>query len=221
MNRTITKSMLATILGFACMLVSCQSPRPITKHPPGTLPVRYEEATTYSACLVASVAMASNYLLDRTKFSTDGILQEMKQADLDETRVGDVKRYLAGQDLYLVTLTGTIDGKPPTGLNYWLTTRGYPVICVINHEGENPAFNHAVVVIGISANLEEGSTDRIHYFDPSAEEPLQSVDRATFEPLWSRGQHAMMIVVMPASKPPAASASNPAGNNDAQTGFSK
>jgi len=188
-------------------------------YPPGSLPVRYEPATKHTTCLVASVAMAANYLLGERRFSEEGLLLDIRQAGLNESNVADVKAYLQRHGLYLITLTGKLDEKPPTGLKYWLANRGYPVICVINREPDNPAFNHAVVVTGISANPEGVSVDNIHYFDPSSAQPLHSVEAAAFDILWGRGQYAMMIVVAPpAGAPEAPAPATRASSTTAGTG---
>ena len=186
----------AGLMGAAVALVGCTTPGRTAKYPEGALRVRYEEATTYSTCLVASVAMAGNYLLGQRRFTEDRIRNDLKRTGRDETRVGDLKAYLADtkERLYLVVLTGQLNDDPPTGLGYWLKQRGYPVICVINRDPEDPAFNHAVVVIGISPNSKGGSTDIIHYLDPSSVEPLHATDAAAFEQLWARCSHAMMVV---------------------------
>jgi len=180
-------------------LSGCDTPRRAVKYPQGALPVRYQEATSYSTCLVASVAMGANYLLGGHRYSENGILRAIKQKGLDQTRVGDLKTYLAGEGLHLVTLRNCrLAGKPPTGLRWWLEKRGHPVICIINRDpAANPDFQHAVLVIGISANPEAGSTDIIYYFDPSSAEPLHATEAEVFELLWARCDHAMMVVVAP------------------------
>ena len=69
----------------------------------------------------------------------------------------------------------------------------------VNHDPFDDAFSHAVLVIGISANPVGGSTDIIHYFDPSAEgtQELQALESELFEVLWDRSEKAMMVVVRP------------------------
>lgn len=193
-STVIRTALIGLLLTF---FAGCESPNRIAKYPEGALRVRYEEASTYSACLVASVVMAANYLAGERRFSENGIRGDLQRAGLDESRVGDLKTYLAGQGLHLVTLAGSLDGKPPLSLKYWLLRRGYPVICVINRNPVDPNFNHAVVLIGISATEDIESADRIHYLDPSSAEPLHTDDAVTFEVIWARGQHAMMVVVVP------------------------
>lgn len=198
---------LAVAAASLICAAGCQSPpKRVVTHPPGTLPVRYEEATTYSTCLVASVAMAANYLLGERTYTEAGLRGRLARQALDETRVGDIKALLQSDGLYLITLSGQLDETPPLGLRYWVCNRGYPVICVINHEANNPAFNHAVVVTGFSANPAGGPADIVHYLDPSAAEPLHSTDEASFEILWARGDHAMMVVVTPPTGADAGSA---------------
>lgn len=184
------------LIGIVMASTGCQSPNRIAKYPEGALRVRYEEATSHSSCLVASVVMAANYVVGERRFSEKAVREDLEQAGLDESRVGDLKKYLADHGLHLVTLAGSLDGKPPVSLKYWLLERGYPVICVINRDPVDPNFNHAVVLIGISTTGDVESTDRIHYFDPSSAEPLHTDDVAAFETVWDRGQHAMMVVVV-------------------------
>ncbi len=192
---------------LAIALIGCDGPRRTEQYPPGALPVRYEAATTHSTCLVAGVAMAANYLLGQPKFTEKRIREELRQSGRDETLVADLKGYLEEKGLYLLTLSGQLNSKPPTDLAWWVEKRGYPAICVINRDPADPAFNHAVVVIGISRKPGGDSVDMIHYFDPSTRQRLYSSEAAAFEVLWARGQRAMMIVVAP---PPD---SQPARNN--------
>jgi len=189
--------------GVVCLVITtltqtgCQEPQRVAQYPEDTLQVRYESSSKYSGCLIACVAMAANYLLDKTAFSEASIHGDLLVSGLDESRIGDVRKYLAQKGLHLITLSGRLDGKPPASLKYWLNDRGYPVICVINRQPSDPAHNHAVVVIGISKMASVESADRIHYLDPSSPLQLHSEEFATFETNWARGQHAMMIVVQP------------------------
>jgi len=197
MSRTFSTVIRVTLIGIPAALFGCETPNRIARYPEGSLRVRYEEATTHSSCLVASVAMAANYMVGEWRFSENVIREDLQRAGLDESRVGDLKTYLAGKGLHLVTLAGSLDGKPPASLRYWLLKRGYPVICIINRDPVDPNFNHAVVLIGISTTGDIESTDRIHYLDPSSVDPLHADDAATFETIWARGQYAMMVVVSP------------------------
>jgi hypothetical protein len=185
------------LAGLGLAAAGCEQPRRSAKYPEGTLPVRYEASTAYSGCLIACVAMAANYLLDKTEFSEAGTRQAMRQAGLDETRITDVKKYLAGKGLDVVALSGCLDGKPPVSLEYWVRQRGYPAICVINRQAGDPGFNHAVAVIGISGTGRVDSADTIHYLDPSSPKQLHSEEVGSFEANWARGRHAMLIVVHP------------------------
>lgn len=192
---------IATLLGAVMSTAGCDRPVRIAKYPEGSLHVRYEQATTYSTCLVASVAMAGNYLLGERRFSEYGIRNDIERTGRDVTLVRDLQAYLADEGLDLHALSGQLGDEAPTGVGFWVKQRGYPAICVINRVSEDPAFNHAVVVIGISPNREGGSTDIIHYLDPSVPEPLQSMDAAAFEELWARCEHALLIVaVAPADR---------------------
>jgi len=187
---------LVALVCLGC-IIGCEQPRRVYRLPPDCLPVRYEAATKYSTCLVSSVTMTANYLLGDRKLSERQIQVDLKRLHYDETRVGDLKSYLRQlpERLHLVTLTGRLDAEPPTGLRYWLEKRGYPVICVINRDPRSdPAFNHAVVVIGISTNQKGRYADIIHYLDPSSVDQLHSDTVDEFETLWASGEHAMMIV---------------------------
>ncbi len=179
-------------------LAGCQGPqRKFVTYPPGTLAVPYETASGPTACLVASVSMAANYLVDKHEFAEPAVRAEMKAQGLQENSVADVKKYLEERGLYLVTLTGEADGRPPLGLGFWLERRGYPVICIINEHGADQKFNHAVVVTGISKNSADPPADIVYYLDPAAAEPLQSSELTQFEAAWELGKRAMMIVVAP------------------------
>ena len=186
-------------------VASCDKPSRIAKYPDGTLRVRYEQATTHSTCLVAGVAMACNYLLGESRFTEQRIRGDLKRSGGDETRVSDLKAYLAKtpEKLWMLTLTGGLNDQPPAGLGYWLNRRGYPAICVINRDpGGDSGFNHAVVVIGFCANPKGESADiMVHYLDPSSVEPLHSAKAGVFEGLWARGGHAMILVVAPPTGP--------------------
>lgn len=185
------------------LLAGCEASNRGGNYPAGALQVRYESATHHDTCLVASVAMAANYLLNEQQFTEDSIRQGLQQAKLDPTRIGDVETYMGQQGLHLVTLRGRMDGKPPASLRYWLLQRGYPVVCVINRQADNPDYNHAVVVIGISQTAPPESADMIHYLDPASPRQLHSQELGEFESLWSRGQNAMLIVVAPPGSRPA------------------
>ena len=115
----------------------------------------------------------------------------------DKARIEDLKTHLSEKGLYLLTLSGQIDGRPPASLRYWLQKRGYPVICIINSRGDDPAYNHAVVVTGIEATDGDPLADKIVYLDPATPTPLQRESATWFDALWQRGEHAMMIVVSP------------------------
>lgn len=190
-------SRIAITLFAALGLVGGCAPKQFAKYPEGSLRVAFEESSSYSGCLAACTAMAANYLTGERKFSQKGISEALKQVNLDETRTGDLKTWLETQHLYLLTLSGESDGKPPASLRYWLVQRGYPVICVINRHEQDPKFNHAVVVIGFSKTAGDQTADRIHYLDPASAKVLHSEDRKSFETLWARGEHAMMIVIAP------------------------
>jgi hypothetical protein len=222
MCRSIQSFAMAGVL--LAGITGCEAPKRILTYPAGTLPVHYEPATAHSTCLVASVAMAANYLVGERRLTEAAIRQDLKAAGKDETSVEDLKAYLETKWFYLLTLSGRLDAKPPIDLGYWVQVRGYPVICVLNGESDDPAFNHAVVVTGIvkgsraetagkaserqtpdkrsegqRADAASGAqtADTIYYLDPSTPRPLRSLAPAEFEAAWTRSGHAMMIVVAP------------------------
>ncbi len=195
--KSLPKHWLMMVLSAGSLLTTgCQEPKEkVYRYPRGAIQVPYEAATSHTTCLVASVAMAANYLEKEHTYSEKRMLRQLKDMGLDETRVGDLKKFLARDGLHLLAFKGRLDAKPPLGLEYLLQKRGYPVICVINYDdADNPDYNHAVVVIGISKNLGPVSTDVIHYFDPASTYQLHTVDDATFERMWARSGRAMMIV---------------------------
>lgn len=181
----------------ALLAVGCQSPDRRNQLPAGCVPVQYVQANSHTTCLVACVAMAANYLEGEFRFSEKGILNELRARGLDESRVSDVKQYLDAEGFYLVTLAGRLHDEPPTGLAYWLLRRGYPVICVINRQGHEPQFNHAVVVVGLTRSSGVESADKIHYFDPASAMQFHTDEVPAFNELWIRGQNAMMVVIRP------------------------
>jgi hypothetical protein len=186
------------LAGLLLAQSGCEGPpEPIKTHPPNALRVMYEEATSHRTCLVASVAMAANYLLDERQFTEQNLVEALHKTGRDETSIRDMKAHLLEQGLHLLALKGTLDAEPPTGLGYWLSRRGYPVICVINRENDSPGYNHAVVVIGISSNPDEPGTDMIQYLDPGWGLPLHVAAEQEFDRLWRRGDYAMMVVVQP------------------------
>jgi hypothetical protein len=181
------------------MTAGCEAPRRLVSYPPGALPVTFERSTSYSTCLAASVIMAANYLEDSPRFKLKDVVAEIRSYGGDETKVADLKEYLAGKGLHLFSMAGRTNDVPPVGMGYWVRQKGYPVVCVINRVGTSPDFNHAVVVIGMRENLGVETADTIHYLDPSADNPLYTCSEASFETMWARCQHAMLVV----TKPPA------------------
>lgn len=186
-----------TILAL-CLASGCEAPKSkFTTYPPGTLPVPYQEASAPSSCLVASVSMAANYLLADHRLAEPAARAAMKEKELDEAQVVDVKKYLADQGLDMIVLSGRLDGKPTEGLRFWVEQKGYPAICIINRHGEDPKFNHAVVVTGFSGDANGQQADIVYYLDPSTREPLQFLELAEFDRYWARGNRAMLLVVAP------------------------
>ena len=208
-------SMGLTLLASLCF-PGCMESHHLVSYPPDTLTVPYEPATSYSACLVASVAMAANYLENNHRFTASQIMADVRAAKGEESRIGDVQQYLAGKGLHLLALAGKLNDEPEHGLGFWVKTKGYPAICIINRAGENPAFNHAVVVIGMQHGVD--SAEIIQYLDPSADQPLYTSNRAAFDTTWSRSGHAMLVVVKPPAEGLSGSAhatADPAGVQNA------
>lgn len=191
----IGRLMICLLAGLSA--AGCVPPRPVLTHPPGTLRVSYERSETHTGCLAASSAMAANYLLGRHEWTQARLCEQMRAVGLDERKVADIKAFLGQRGLYVVTLSGTLDGSPPTGLGHWVGSRGYPVVCVINYQGQDPAYNHAVVVTGFSAKAGAEATDKVYYLDPSTERPLHEVPAAAFEALWAPSGRAMLLVIQP------------------------
>ena len=198
-SRHIGRLVICLLAGL--LMTGCVAPRPPVTHPPGTLRVAYERSESHTGCLVASAAMAANYLLARPEWTEKRLRDQMQAVGLDESKVADVKAFLGRQGLYVVTLSGTLDGNPPTGLGHWVRVRGYPVVCIINYQGEDPAYNHAVVVIGFSAKAGAEATDKVYYLDPSTDLPLHEVPAAGFEALWGPSGRAMLLVIQPPASP--------------------
>jgi hypothetical protein len=187
-------ALLGAGLAFVAAVTGCGPTPKLIGYPPGALPVEYEPATTYSACLVASVSMAANYAEGRPRFTVPEVLEDLKKEGADETKVQDLKKYLARKGLDVWALAGQMDEKPPTGLGFWLREKQYPPVCVINRIGGSSDYNHAVVVIGLRENRAMESADRIHYLDPSADKPLYTCSLDAFEEMWARCGHAMLVV---------------------------
>lgn len=183
----------AILLGCAPKLESWA-----TDYPAGVLDVRYEPATHFASCLVASVAMAASKV-DGHLYNEPEIRRQLREAGLDETRPHDLDTWLATRRLDLLILAGRLDDRPPFGVEYWVMQRGYPAICIVNRSGEDTRYNHAIVVIGVQRKVTDhpGTTDTLYYLDPASKRGLETVDRETFEMWWSRGQRTMMVVVKP------------------------
>jgi hypothetical protein len=199
-TRPLASSSYIGILAVATLatIAGCERPRPkFVTHPANTLQVPYERASGQTACLVASVTMAANYLVGKPQFSEPSVRSALKAAGRDESSVADVKQWLEEQGLHLVVLEGQSDAKPPLGMRFWLEKRGYPVICVINQQAGDARYNHAVVVTGVCSNNCTPPADIVYYLDPGKREPLQSVALAEFETAWQMGGRAMMVIVAP------------------------
>src|SRR5690606_34847549 len=97
---------VVAMLAVGPLLVGCEAPRRLVTFAPGAVPVVYEPATSYSECLVAGVAMAANYLEDSQRFTAEKISAELRTAGGDETKVADLKAYLAERGLHLLVLAG-------------------------------------------------------------------------------------------------------------------
>jgi hypothetical protein len=165
-------------------------------YPKQCLHVPFEPTNSNSSCLVAAVVMAANYLDGRPRFREREVLKQMQADHLDETKPADVQTWLQRQPdgFSLITLRGALTDRPPTGLQYWLLDRGYPVVCIVNSTAGGPEFNHAVVVIGLDGPAGD-RPETIHYLDPASFKRVEHSAREQFETWWSRCEHAMALVV--------------------------
>ena len=164
--------------------------------PPQCLQVLYQPSSSYTSCLVASVVMTGNYVEGAQILDEFKARREIKELNLDETRIGDIRKWLSTKRLVLMPMAGKLSDRPPLGLGYWLK-RGYPVICIINQKGGNPDYNHAVVVIGVEAPPETpiNRVEKIYYLDPSTPKRVESCAPTEFLTIWDRAQQAMLLIV--------------------------
>ena len=185
----------AGVVGVAALFVlgaGCQRRIAVDTFPAGTVHVRFVPAANYTDCLVASVVMCANYVTASERFEPADVREGLTAAGLDPTRIADVRDYLTGRRLTLQPLTGSFTDRELTGLGWWLLQGGYPVICVMNKNGGNADYNHAVVVIGVGGGDSVASAQTVHYLDPASPRRLESVDRLLFQHYWGSAGKIML-----------------------------
>lgn len=181
--------LILTMLLIVCP--GCRKRIAVDTYPPGTLHVRYAAATELTDCLVASVSMCANYLLQTDRYTPPRIRQEMQAQSLDPSRVGDMQTWLADKGLTMTPVKGSLEADPPLGVAWWVQSRGHPVICVVNKYGTNADYNHAVVVIGVELAA-DGRVDALHVLDPASPKRLERWDRETMETHWNATDRVML-----------------------------
>jgi hypothetical protein len=182
------------LAGLAVTIPSgaCRKRVAVDRYPAGTLRVRYAPAGDYTDCLIASVVMCANYVVNAERYTTAGLRRDLEAAGLDHTRVGDLQAWLADQAFQMTPLRGDLTRRPPLGLGWWVLERGYPVICVINKHAGNPEFNHAVLVIGLDLDDDIGRVTAVSALDPASEKRLVRWDRSMFAHYWGSAGRVML-----------------------------
>ena len=186
-----TVSAAAAMLGLGVLVCGCSRHRESIQFPAGVLHVPYVPAADLTDCLVASTVMCANYIRGHNQFSSKQARQELAAADLDHTRVGSIRRWLAGHDMRMVPIQGELSNVPPRGLAWWILSRGHPVICVVNKHGGDADYNHAVVVIGVTLDADDHITG-LHVLDPASAKQLEYWSRDEFKSAWAPTGHAML-----------------------------
>ncbi|GJM24933.1 MAG: hypothetical protein DHS20C16_13480 [Phycisphaerae bacterium] len=205
MNSIRAKSLRTCALVLVLMLTlatGCHRRLAVDEYPPNALKVRYVSATDFTDCLLASAVMCMNYVVGQDRFAAPRVRQQMDSEGFDLTRVGDVRMFLEGRRIKLIPLKGELSTEPPLGLAWWVISRGYPVICVVNEEeGAPEEFNHAVVVIGVDVddNGDNGSDNGsgigdVIVLDPASQKRLERWDRETFLSRWQPTGNVMLLV---------------------------
>jgi hypothetical protein len=180
------------------LMTGCHRRLAVDEYPPNALKVRYVSATDFTDCLLASAVMCMNYVAGQDRFAAPRVRQQMANEGLDLTRVGDVRMFLADRRIKLIPLKGELSAEPPLGLAWWVVSRGYPVICVVNQEeGAPEEFNHAVVVIGVDVDDNDdnsGGIGDVIVLDPASQKRLERWDRETFLARWQPTGNVMLLV---------------------------
>ncbi len=194
------------VLGFVPLLAiilttGCHRRIAVDEYPQSALKVRYVAATDFTDCLLASAVMCTNYVIGQDRFKAPRVREQLASEGLDLTRVGDVRLFLADRHIKLIALKGELGNEPPLGLAWWVISRGYPVICVVNEEeGAPEEFNHAVVVIGVELDDTEGAVGDVIVLDPASQKRLERWDRETFLSRWQPTGNVMLLVFDVANK---------------------
>ncbi|NOX58411.1 MAG: hypothetical protein GXP29_06070 [Planctomycetes bacterium] len=198
-------------LGMSLLLATgCHRRIAVEEYPPNALKVRYVAATTYTDCLLASTVMCANYIAGQDRFAAPRVTRQMADEGYDMTRVGDVRSFFAKRQVKLIPLKGNLSDKPPLGLLWWVASRGYPVICVVNQqEADSPAydgpdpvpepeeFNHAVVVIGVDRDDNTDEVSGVVVLDPASEKRLERWDLESFSTFWDATDRVMLLMIDP------------------------
>jgi hypothetical protein len=138
--------------------------------------------------------MVANYVLDSERLTSPVLRDAMGRAGLDHTQVGDMASILEQWALELIPLRGTLRGRPPISLAWWVMQRGYPVICVINQAEGKPDHNHAVVVVGMVLAENDAETE-VFVLDPSAGKHLFTWTGTVFQQYWNSAGRVMLPMV--------------------------
>lgn len=198
-----------TVLMFAS---GCHRRIAVDEYPPNALKVRYVSATDYTDCMLASAVMCANYIVGQDRFTAPRVRAQFAHEGLDMTRVGDVRRFFEDRAIKLIPLKGNLGEKPPLGLFWWVVSRGYPVICVVNQEeGAPEEFNHAVVVIGVDVDdntkaASEENVGELIVLDPASAKRLERWDRETFVSRWQATDRVMLLMFDTSDEPQVVSA---------------
>ncbi len=187
---------VAIVLTIVVLLTTgCHRQIAVDAYPPNALKVRYVSATDFTDCLLASAVMCVNYVVGQDRFAATRVREQMASEGFDLTRVGDVRAYLADRRIKLIPLKGELTTEPPMGLAWWVVSRGYPVICVVNQEeGAPEEFNHAVVVIGVDLDDNSDEVGDVIVLDPASQKRLERWDRETFLSRWVPTGNVMLLV---------------------------
>ena len=195
------------VVGLVVTAAGCHQRIAVDTYPQDALKVRYVAATDYTDCLLASTVMCANYIVGQDRFAAPRVRSQMASAGLDMTRVGDVRTFFADRAIKLIPLKGNLGHKPPLGVLWWVVSRGYPVICVVNQqEGGSEEFNHAVVVIGADVDDNTDVVSDVVILDPASGKRLERWDRETFMSGWEATGRVMLLMFDTAAEPQLVSA---------------
>jgi hypothetical protein len=174
------------------MGATCHKRVAVEDYPPGAMRVRYVAATDYSECLVASVVMCGNYVLNSNRMTPEQVERDLADAGLDHTRVGDMRTWLKTQGIQMTPLKGRYSSEPPNGLAWWVLDRGYPVICVVNRHAGDAEYNHAVLVIDVKINETSEAPEGVYVLDPASPKRIEHIERQMFEHYWGSAGSVML-----------------------------